>query len=68
MRVGMKSNSDTVYGCFLDQDNLDVNWFHIDSLRTTTAVNKYQITAGTTPEYTVEYPVLCYLDAMPDKR
>ena len=68
MQVGMTANSDAAYGCFLDADNLDVNWFHIDSLRNTTAVNKYQITAGTTPEYIVEYPVLCYLDALPDKR
>ena len=68
MQVGMSSRTDSVYGCFIDWDNLDVNWFHIDSLKTTNAVNKYQIIAGTTPEYIVEYPVLCYLDALPDKR
>ena len=68
MQVGMRSNSDTVYGCMLDADNLDVNWFHIDSLRYTNAVNKYQIVAGTTPMYNVEYPVICYLDALPDRR
>ena len=68
-QVGMRANSDTVFGCFLDMENHDVNWYHIDSLKYTNgAVSKYQITAGTNPEFIVEYPVLCYLDAMPDKR
>ena len=68
MQVGMSSKTESVYGCLIDGDNLDVNWFHIDSLKYTNAVNKYQIIAGTYPEYIVEYPVLCYLDALPDKR
>ena len=67
MPLGMRAHSDTVYGCFLDKEEYTVHWYQLD-LQYTNAVNSYQVIDGTTAKYTVEYPVLCYLDAMPDKR
>ena len=73
MQVGLRRNAnDTIFGCFFDDKDFKVHWYHIASsssgINDTAAFSNYQITDGTKPQYTVEYPLLCYLDALPDKR
>ena len=73
MQVGLSSERiHDIFGCFFDVNDFKVYWYHVESLASgicnTAAFSNYQISDGKKPKYVVEYPLLCYLDALPDKR
>ena len=73
MQVSLTSeNPHNIFGCFFDANDSKVYWYHVESqssgISNTAAFSNYQISDGKKPKYVVEYPLLCYLDALPDKR
>lgn len=73
MPVGLTDSGPlNIFGCFFDVNDFKVYWYHVESMSSgisnTAAFSNYQISDGKKPKYVVEYPLLCYLDALPDKR
>ena len=68
MQVGMITDRDDIFGCFFDKQNFSVHWYHERLIQSTKKYDSYLITDGASPKYTVQYPVLCYRDALPDRR
>ena len=66
MQIGISTDNNKIFGSFLDKDVFAVHWYH-ESISENKAGRTYQ-TEGTTPIFTVEYPILSYTDAYTDKR
>ena len=59
-------NQDEILGCFLDKQQLELNWFH-EKPNKKNYGKTYQVERAL-PKYQVEHPLLCYDGPYPDSR